>query len=279
MTMENNFWYMDESSLVASLLEKQKATSGVNAFALSDMFNARQDMQVTPDGVAIVKIGGSLLNKFSKLDTMVGNTSYAQIQNEIAQAADDPAVKAILLDIDSPGGAVTGTAETASVVKMAKKKKPVVSYTGNMAGSAAYWIGSAADVFYATPSALVGSIGVIAKVMDMSGLLEKAGIRVETFTPEYADLKGAGMGNAPMTREQRKWYQGFVEELGAAFKASVIEHRGPVDDGAMRGQMFTGSGAKEANLVDEVADYSTAYADALALAYTRAILREVERAS
>jgi signal peptide peptidase SppA len=275
----NDLWLIEESALTAKLDAKVKAKSGgVNALSIADIFNGRKPLQIQ-DGVAVIHVSGALSRNIAPIENALGDTGYEQITAELSEAVANPAVNAILLNIDSPGGAVVGCQECADAVKMASQSKPVVAFTDTMMASAAYWIGSAADAVYATKSALVGSIGVIARVVDISGMLNQNGIKVENFTPDYADLKGAGDPATGMTRAQRNWYQSFIEDLGAAFKGAVVENRGEVPDSAMRGQVLTGEKAKAANLVDEVAGFQDAFTDAMALAYTRKILKEAGGAS
>ena len=270
----NDLWLIEETALEAKLEAKQKATGGgVTALSISDIYNGRQSMLVK-NGVAVIHVMGALSKNVAPIDNALGDTGYEQIAADLAAAVENPAVNAILLNVDSPGGAVVGCAECADAVKLASQSKPVVAFTDTMMASAAYWISSAADAIYATKSALVGSIGVISRVVDASSRLNQAGIKVETFTPEYADLKGAGDPYTPMTRAQKSWYQSFVEDLGASFKGAVLENRGAVPDGAMRGQVLTGEKAKAANLVDEVAGFQAAYTDAMALAWTRSMLKQ-----
>lgn len=275
----NDLWLIEESALASKLDAKIKAKGNVSGFmSIMELINGRKPMEVR-DGVAIIHVSGALSRNVDILDNMLGDTGYEQITAELSQALANPEVSAILMNIDSPGGAVVGCEECADAVKMASQSKPVVAISDTMMASAAYWIASAADAVYATKSALVGSIGVIAKVVDVSSRLNQAGIKVETFTPDYADLKGAGDSMTPMTRTQRNWYQSFIEELGAAFRGVVRANRGEVPDSAMRGQVLTGLKAKEANLIDEVAGFTEAYADAMALAWTRKILKEAGGAS
>jgi signal peptide peptidase SppA len=275
----NDLWLIEDGALAAKLDAKIKAKSNVSGFMnLLELINGRKEMEVR-DGVAIIHVSGALSRNVDSIDNMLGDTGYEQITAELAQAVANPEVSAILLNIDSPGGAVVGCEECADSVKLASQSKPVVAISDTMMASAAYWIGSAADAVYATKSALVGSIGVIARVVDISGMLNQNGIKVENFTPDYADLKGAGDPATGMTKAQRAWYQLFIEDLGAAFKSAVVENRGEVPDTAMRGQVLTGIKAKEANLIDEVAGFTEAYADAMALAWTRKVLKEAGNAA
>jgi ClpP class serine protease len=101
------------------------------------------------------------------------------------------------LDIDSPGGTVAGTPELAAAVSALDQKKPVYAFSSGLMASAAYWIASQARAIYATPSAQVGSIGVVQAVVDRSAAINAAGIKVEVFS--VGKYKAMGAPGTPLT--------------------------------------------------------------------------------
>ena len=119
----------------------------------------------------------------------------------LRQAAEDPGVREIILDVDSPGGEVAGTEELAAVVAEARTRKPVTAIVNALAGSAAYWIASAATRIVSTPSGLTGSIGVLATHVDLSELERKAGIRVTEIVAPTG--KADGSEHRPLTETGR----------------------------------------------------------------------------
>ena len=159
------------------------------------------------DGLATVRIHGTMLRQVSPRQKAISAIcgvrlcSMEETASALLQAAADPAVHTILLDIDSPGGTVNGTPELAQVVRIIAKDKHVYTFTAGQCCSAAYWVASQADVIYATPSATVGSIGVILPVVDNSALYDRCGLKMEVFSA--GKYKSTGMDGTSLTEEQR----------------------------------------------------------------------------
>ena len=174
-------------------------------------------------------------------------TDATALARDLLAARDNPEVRCVLLDIDSPGGTVNGTPELAAAVRSLSREKFVYAYTAGMACSAAYWVASQCNGIYAAPSARVGSIGVILPITDSSGLYEKFGLKVDVFAA--GRYKSVGLDGTSLTDEQRDLLQQQVESTWADFKAAVNRRR-TVDASLMEGQTFTGKQARENGLVD-----------------------------
>ncbi len=112
--------------------------------------------------------------------------------------------------------------------------------------SGAYWVASQCDAIYVTPSARVGSIGVILPVIDTSEALRSNGIKVEVFAA--GKFKSAGTPGVPLTDEQRAWLQTGVEEIAADFRAAVLARGRKIPAEAMEGQTFSARNAMRFNL-------------------------------
>src|SRR5215467_6271108 len=123
------------------------------------------------------------------------------IRARLEAAAANPDVSAIVLDVDSPGGTVAGTPETAAAVRRAAEVKPVVAVANSLAASAAYWIASQASSLVVGPSADVGSIGVISAHIDRSKMLEDMGLRVTVVSA--GRYKAEGNPFAPLSDEAK----------------------------------------------------------------------------
>lgn len=113
------------------------------------------------DGVAIVPVVGPISRHADLFTEISGATSIETLARDFRTAIDDRSVKAVILDVDSPGGTVAGVSEFASQVRAARGTKPVVAYVGSQAASAGYWIACAADRVVADSTAMLGSIGVV----------------------------------------------------------------------------------------------------------------------
>ncbi len=212
------------------------------------------------DGVAVFDVGGVIGRKFSSFLNSSGVTSVDVLSRMVSDAAADDRVSALVLDIDSPGGTVTGVPETANAIARAAARKPVIAYTGGLMASAAYWIGVTADAIFAEPSAEVGSIGVYSAFLDESRAFEMEGLKTELFkTGKY---KGMGIPGLPLTDDQRALIQAEVDTVFGWFKGAVRANRGQVSDDLMQGQTLFGEDAKAANLIDRIGtlDEAIAYA-------------------
>lgn len=128
------------------------------------------------NGVAILPIVGSLVNRGAWIGASSGLVSYEGIAAQLREAEADPDVRAVLLDIDSPGGEATGMFAAAKLVSAVNKTKPVVAFVNDVAASAAYGIASAASEIIVSPTSMVGSIGVVLTHLDRSGELEDRGV-------------------------------------------------------------------------------------------------------
>lgn len=243
-------------SLFESRFGRIAADTGSLAVELADMVNPRRPMTVDQEGIATIHVLGPLGKNLSKLEKSCGTTSFEDIQSELALANANPAVRGILLHVDSPGGTVQGTPETASLI--ASSLKPVVAYTEDMMASAAYYISAGARSIVASPSADVGSIGVYIPWVDRSGLNEMNGIRPDPIVNTGGDLKATGFGGV-LTDAQRAHLQEQVDIDFAGFKAHVLAHR-QVAEGAFRGQTVSGSQALDFNLVDLIGSLADARA-------------------
>jgi len=112
------------------------------------------------DGTAIIPVTGPIFRRANLFTEISGATSVEVLAQDLATAAADPSIERIVLDIDSPGGQASGIAEMAAQIRASTK--PVTAYVDGAAASAAYWLAAAADQVVASPTALLGSIGVVA---------------------------------------------------------------------------------------------------------------------
>jgi signal peptide peptidase SppA len=211
------------------------------------------------DGVAIVPLQGVIGRRVGMLEKSSGVTDIDAFSRAVTQASNDPAVKAIMLDVDSPGGTVGGVQAAADAVRKASENKHTLAYTGGTMASAAYWVACGAEAIYADQTAVVGSIGVYAQVLDTSRADEMRGYRTQVFAS--GKYKGAGSPGTALTEAQRDQIQERVNDLAAVFKADVRRFNPCVNEDAMQGQTFTGARAQAAGLVNSVAPFAKAFAD------------------
>jgi signal peptide peptidase SppA len=209
------------------------------------------------DGVATISINGPIIRKpdiFARV--LMGATDSEEIGAAIQEAGSRPDIKAVFLDIDSPGGTVAGTPELANAVASLDKQKPVYAFSSGLMASAAYWIASQARAIYATPSAQVGSIGVVQAVVDRSAAISAAGIKVEVFS--VGKYKAMGAPGTPLTDDQRELIQSNLAEIAGEFHAAVLAKGRSIPPEAMEGQTFSGKQAQRVNLAGMVPDRAEA---------------------
>ena len=209
------------------------------------------------DGIGVVAIEGPILRKpdlFARI--FFGATSSEDIGEALREAGERDDIKAVFLNIDSPGGTVAGTPELAAAVKALNGSKPVYAFSSGLMCSAAYWIASQARAIYATPSAQVGSIGVVQAVIDNTAALDQAGLKVEVFS--VGKYKAMGAPGTSLTDDQRELIQSNLAEIAAEFHDAVLSRGRAIPAEAMEGQTFSGKQAQRSNLAGMVPDRADA---------------------
>ncbi len=218
------------------------------------------------DGVRVIPVKGIVSHGEDKYTRFyLGMLETDNVAQWVENAVVDPSVKAIVLDVASPGGYVTGTAELASLVAEASRQKPIIAHTSTLMASAAYWIGSAATLVYATPSATVGSIGVFTTHLDVSAWMDAQGIDLQVF--RSGENKAAGIGGTALTDGQKGILQADIDSIGDEFRAWVLASRKTVAPSSMDGRAMSAKAAvaQGNGLVDSLATLKTAIRDAAAL--------------
>ncbi len=202
------------------------------------------------NGVAVVKICGPLEHHGG-----MWFDSYESILCRVEGAFADEDVRAVILDIDSPGGEVSGLQETVrSIQKMrAEYDKPLIAYANDEAYSAAYALACSADEIYLPQGGGVGSIGVIAELHNMQGAAEKAGVQVEVI--RSGTRKAEGHPFLPITDSVKAHLQSRVDDLAKQFFALVSESRGIPRKNieALQGQCVYGKRAVSQGLATGIA--------------------------
>ena len=209
------------------------------------------------DGIGVVAIDGPMMRKpdvFARVLFRAADSNMIGDALREAGARDD--IKAVFLEIDSPGGTVAGTPELAATVKSVNERKPVYAFSSGLMASAAYWVASQARAIYATPSAQVGSIGVVQAVIDDTAALDAEGIKVEVFA--VGKYKAMGAPGTPLTDDQRNLIRSNLAEIAQEFHAAVLARGRAIPADAMEGQTFSGRQAQRVNLAGMVPDRAEA---------------------
>ena len=217
----------------------------------------QRPVQTVGKGIKVIPIVGSMSHRPMGLEAMSGMTSYASLQDQFEQAFNDPNVASILMDIDSPGGSVAGAFDFRDYLMANKGRKPVYALARDAMCSAAYLIGSTADKVYATQTARVGSIGVVAMHLDRSEKNAKEGIK-PTFI-HAGKFKVAGNPHEALEGEHLEYLQESVNQSYDMFINAVAEARG-MDKKAIRGteaRVYSGKKAVEIGLADGIRTYES----------------------
>lgn len=173
------------------------------------------------------------------------NVDVADIADKIRHADSDPAVSAIIIDFDSPGGEISGLTECADAVVQCRK--PVIAWVRDLCASAAYWVACHCDSVCIGETAEIGSVGVYCLVPDVTKMFSDMGVKMELFAS--GENKGIGVEGTSMTEGQKKLMQEQVDYLADIFKRAVLSNR-DIDPELLDGRCLIGGQAVEAGFAD-----------------------------
>ncbi|HEX2928346.1 MAG TPA: signal peptide peptidase SppA [Candidatus Binatia bacterium] len=191
------------------------------------------------DGIGVLQIQGAIDDSQTVL-------------TELKRLKEMPWVKAIVVRIDSPGGAVAPTQEIFEEIQRSKKQKPFIASMGGMATSGGYYIAAACDKIVANPGTLTGSIGVIMQLTNVEDLMKKIGVKgVNVKSGQNKDI---GSPFQPLSPEGKEILQSLVDNVHGQFVAAVAKGRS-MDEAQVRkladGRVYSGAQAKDLGLIDQ----------------------------
>lgn len=210
--------------------------------------------------IAVVTIDGPIAAGASAEGLLGAVVGADDIVSQLQQAREDPAVAAVVIRMNTPGGSAAAAQEIGvAVQRLRDAGKPVVVSIADLGASGGYWVAAMADRIVANPASLTGSIGVIMEVTHYEDLYEKLGIDVETI--KSGPYKDIGSATRPLTAEERRLLQGLVNDIYQQFVDVVAKGRGMSRERVLEladGRVFTGRQAKAAGLVDELGTFDDA---------------------
>lgn len=239
---------------------KFSAAADFSAEVMSQIYSVQQN-------VGVISVKGSLVDGSAGYGVFYGQTGYDDIRAALVAAVSNSDVKAILLDVSSGGGQVSGVDDTAQLIARVNKVKPVVTYTGNLMSSAALWLGASATLTVAGKTAIVGSLGVIMVHLDRSRQLADAGIKPTII--RAGTEKALATPYEPLSEKAQAGLQSQADVLYGVFLNHVASSRGVSatngDKKFGQGRVFIGQQAVDAGLVDKLGTYEDAFTKAQAL--------------
>ena len=258
----SNLWAIDPGKLteLVSVLAFRAAghayTPEEIKARIGDGGGSQEATRAKGGAVAVIPIRGVIAHRMSAMDDSSGGTSAEGVGKMLRSAMADASVGTILLDIDSPGGTVTGVSELAAeLFAMRGQGKKIVAQVNGMAASAAYWLAAQADEIVSLPSGVAGSIGVFMAHKEMSKALEQEGINVTLISA--GKFKVEGNPFQPLTEEAKAVMQAEVDAAYGQFVKDVARGRGvsvaDVRNGYGEGRALTAKDAKAAGLIDRIA--------------------------
>ncbi|WFS63449.1 signal peptide peptidase SppA [Pseudodesulfovibrio thermohalotolerans] len=222
------------------------------------------------DGVAVIPVNGVIAFRMNMFDLFSGGTSTEIIGKAVRRAAGDPDIRAIVLDIDSPGGTVGGLCDLTAEIREAAKAKPVISWAGAQMCSGAYWLGSAATEVICSPDATIGSVGGAYVHHDLSGKDEKEGVKRTILSA--GKYKRIVNDAEPLSEEGEAYLQTQIDDYYTLFVNDVAANMGldakDVLDQLADGSVHVGEKALKRGFVHFVGSKAFAFERALKLAAT-----------
>jgi protease-4 len=249
--------YEDQlDGMISKLLGFKVTVSRVNAAA-------KRPTQWSAPQIAVVHVTGEIIDNAPGSGLLSPTQGASDVAEAIQQARDSSRVRAIVLRVDSPGGMVQPSDAIGREVELTRGKKPIIVSMGDVAASGGYWVSTAADVIFAPPSALTGSIGVVGVRFDLSGLAAKVGLTSETIkTGGHADsdnpLRSWTTEELNANHDEMKYvYDRFVDRVASGrhlARQAVQQIAG--------GRIWSGDQASRHGLVDRLAGLSAAIEEA-----------------
>lgn len=254
-------WAMrpDKLSAITHFLVNKSRNSGISTEEIRVLVEAAKvgRPQKSYGAIAVLPVMGVISHRVGLVREVSEpqGASAEALGKKLEALVNNPEVGAIVLDIDSPGGTVSGVPELADQIFEARNQKKIIAVANAQAASAAYWIGSAASEFVVTPSGEVGSIGVFMIHQDLSERLKTEG--VQTTVIKAGKYKAEGNPFMPLDPAAQAAFQVSVDRYYDSFVEAVARGRGArassVRNGFGQGRMVSASEALDLGMVDRVA--------------------------
>ncbi|HOL62131.1 MAG: signal peptide peptidase SppA [Elusimicrobiales bacterium] len=237
---------------------------GVSIFISLNIISKTKKVKIDSDAISTIKKDNKnkvalipIYGAIYKRDSGISDKGSDLVVNMIKKYGEDKNIKAIVLDINSPGGSVGAVQEIYSMIKKIKEqyKKPVVAHFGDVAASGGFYVAMACDKIISNSGTITGSIGVIFSTTQGEELFKKIGLKSNTV--KSGKFKDIGSFSREMTKEERALLQDMIDDTYGIFVDVVASGR-KMDKNKVKdiadGRIFTGSQAYQLGLVDKIGD-------------------------
>lgn len=237
---------------VTSLCSNQTLLASSDLEKVLAMIFGEQPKYCVNEGVAYIPLAGVIGKGLTAIEKATGGCDLDDFMDNVKAAASDPEVKAVIVDVDSPGGTVTGVPEAAAALRALGKIKPTMAFCDGEACSAGYWVASQANRFTVTPSASIGNVGVFIAVANTKKALADKGITMTVI--KSGKFKAMGYPGTDLSDEQVSHLQAVVDEDASDFRRDVKMVRSHVKDEDLEAQTFNGKSAVTKGLATGMAN-------------------------
>lgn len=206
--------------------------------------------------VAVIPVHGALEARPTLMGMLFGMTSYEAVGNALDVLVADDSVSSIVMDFMTPGGMVYGCSELANKIYSARGTKPILAVANPMAASGGFWTAAACDRVVASPSADVGSVGVICSRFDATAQMEREGVKEHVIRSSGAPFKGELSDAEPLTDDGKRHLQARADAIESVFHSDLAKFRGVnvqhVRDHFGKGRLVDAKAAVGAGMIDRV---------------------------
>jgi protease IV len=220
------------------------------SLTFAHVYMNQDNFLINDESIAIIEVKGMIIDS----DEIIKQLHYTKEENS---------VKAIVLRIDTPGGVVGPTQEIYEEITKLRKIKPVIVSMGSVAASGGYYIAAPANIIFANPGTITGSIGVLMKLANFQSLLDKVGIK--SLVLKSGEFKDTGSPVRPITAGDKKILQSIIQSMYEQFVFAVADGRKiPISNvrKIADGRIFTGEQAIKLKLVDKLGNLQDAIDEA-----------------
>jgi len=241
--------------MICGIFTAAASGHGLTAEEIQARIGAAQRPNARRSGaVAVLPLHGPIAQRMNMMTAVSGGTSTEMFGKQFRAVMAEPGIGSVVIEVDSPGGTISGVEELATEIFKARGSKPIITQVNSWMASAAFWIGAAADEIVITPGGHMGSVGCIMPHLDVSKRDEKEGVKMTLITA--GRFKAEASPFEPLSDEARAALQRDVDEMYGMFVASLARSRGvsaaTVRNGFGEGRMVGAKQALELGMADRI---------------------------